>query len=135
MLTFSDKQTAFIKYISKISFFNKFYLNGGTALSAVYFHHRDSEDLDFFSPEQFSDIDLQSHIIGSKKILKWKKWARSSSHGINYYILEWIDGNKLKLDFNYLAFRSLGRKKKVYGVMVDSLLDYTPLGLHTPGVC
>lgn len=30
-----------------------FYFTGGTALSAVYLQHRESEDLDFFSGEKF----------------------------------------------------------------------------------
>jgi len=31
----------------------KFYWTGGTLLSAVYLHHRRSEDLDFFSDSPF----------------------------------------------------------------------------------
>lgn len=123
MLTFSRKQKDFLKFISTDPFFGKFYLSGGTALSAVYYHHRESEDLDFFSAKEFSGSDLQSRIASSKKMLKWDKISRSHAHGINYYVLFWRNGQKLKLDFNYFVFKSLSRKRKACGVMVDSLLD------------
>lgn len=60
---FLDKPT--FTYIQKLIFdeFSKnkslrkqFYFTGGTALSAFYLHHRESEDLDFFSERDFVDL-------------------------------------------------------------------------------
>jgi predicted nucleotidyltransferase component of viral defense system len=33
---------------------------GGTALSAVYLHHRFSEDLDFFLPRETSPVEVRA---------------------------------------------------------------------------
>ena len=44
-----------------------FYLSGGTALAEFYLHHRFSEDLDFFSEEEFESEDVSAVL---KKIQK-----------------------------------------------------------------
>ncbi len=53
------------------SFKNKFYLAGGTALSEFYFHHRISEDLDFFTEEELDIKELERFInlIGKKIVI------------------------------------------------------------------
>lgn len=43
------------------SFIEKFYLAGGTAI-ALYFGHRQSQDLDFFSVDQFDPDTLQENL-------------------------------------------------------------------------
>lgn len=43
--------------LSSTGFIKKFYLAGGTAV-ALYFHHRRSDDLDFFSEKSFQEIAL-----------------------------------------------------------------------------
>ncbi len=43
------------------SFLNHFYLSGGTAL-ALQLNHRESIDLDFFSPQDFDPIQIQSQL-------------------------------------------------------------------------
>jgi predicted nucleotidyltransferase component of viral defense system len=47
LLTFTKLQKSIFNALSKNpELTKKFYLTGGTALSAVYLHHRESEDLD-----------------------------------------------------------------------------------------
>lgn len=49
-LSFTPIQRIIFDEFSKNSKLRKqFYFTGGTALSAIYLHHRESEDLDFFS--------------------------------------------------------------------------------------
>lgn len=45
-------QTDFISLFSKTTLKEHFFFTGGTALSALYLHHRISEDLDFFTEEE-----------------------------------------------------------------------------------
>lgn len=47
---------------AKLSILDNFYLSGGTGLS-LQIGHRESEDLDFFSKDQFNPIDLQSQLL------------------------------------------------------------------------
>lgn len=48
-------QDKFLEFFNRHSS-NQFYLTGGTALSRFYFHHRYSDDLDFFSQEELDDF-------------------------------------------------------------------------------
>lgn len=50
-----------IKKIYGVSFLQQFYLSGGTAL-ALHLGHRQSEDLDFFTPDTFDPQHLQSEV-------------------------------------------------------------------------
>ncbi len=106
------------KYIS-----DKFYLTGGTALSACYYNHRESLDLDFFSPIEFSIQEIGKILLQTRGKLGWVGIKRDISYPVNTYILTWEDGDKLKLDFNYFLFRRLRKGTKVLGVDVDSLAD------------
>ena len=45
-------QSDFISLFSKTTLKEHFFFTGGTALSALYLHHRISEDLDFFTEEE-----------------------------------------------------------------------------------
>lgn len=105
------------KYLKK-----KFYFTGGTALSAVYFHHRESEDLDFFSEAEFDDdliiqfINKVSVLLGTKvKMIKRDRMV----------IFELKKGNEriIKIDFVYDPFKRLKQGKKIQGISVDSLED------------
>ncbi|MCX7716486.1 MAG: nucleotidyl transferase AbiEii/AbiGii toxin family protein [Endomicrobia bacterium] len=40
----------------------KFYLAGGTLLSAFYLHHRLSENIDFFCEEEFSKLPIKAFL-------------------------------------------------------------------------
>ena len=58
VLTFTPLQKFIFDEFSQNPKLNKqFYFTGGTALSAIYLHHRESEDLDFFSESDFDNGD------------------------------------------------------------------------------
>lgn len=50
-----------LEKLSGRAFIKKFYLAGGTAV-ALFFHHRRSDDLDFFSMRSFQEITLIKHL-------------------------------------------------------------------------
>lgn len=53
-------QTAILKEFFATPFAKPFFLTGGTALSAFYLAHRESQDLDFFSLEAFDTLVLRT---------------------------------------------------------------------------
>ena len=53
--TFTKEQRYVIDKIKdEGTFTSLFYFTGGTALSYIYLHHRQSEDLDFFTEKNFN---------------------------------------------------------------------------------
>lgn len=53
-------QDRVLSVIDKIP--SKFYLTGGTAISRAYFHHRYSDDLDFFVNHE-PDFEQQTQLV------------------------------------------------------------------------
>ncbi len=51
----------------------QFYLTGGTALAEFFLQHRLSEDLDFFSENDFDSSAINVFFAKNKKNLKIKK--------------------------------------------------------------
>lgn len=100
----------------------RFYFTGGTALSAVYFHHRESEDLDFFSEEEFDNDQIIQFINKVSGLLDTKvKMTRRD----RMVIFELKKGDRfvIKLDFVYDPFKRLKHGKKIQGISIDSLED------------
>jgi|SRR3989344_6203840 len=109
---------------------NNFYLTGGTALAEFYLHHRLSEDLDFFSEEEF---DPQSISVFFKKIQKKagvKKVSYEQSFNRNIYILE-LENDHIKTEFTYYPFPRIEVKKKIGDLNIDSLYDIAVNKLFT----
>lgn len=101
---------------------NTFYFTGGTALSAIYLHHRKSEDLDFFSETDFKNepiLDIMNSIASSIRVTP--RFTRA----YNSRIFELIKENKLviKIDFVYQPFKRLEKGLALNEFPIDSLLD------------
>jgi predicted nucleotidyltransferase component of viral defense system len=74
-------QIEILKKLSPLMQKNNFYLAGGTAL-AIYFGHRISVDLDWFSPKPFGDALLLAKKIQNEKIdLKVEETSLGTLHG------------------------------------------------------
>jgi len=106
-------------------------LTGGTALSAVYYNHRESDDLDFFTDQDFTHINIQNLIKQTEVKLKYIEVTRNITHNINEFILSWDKEKSLKIDFNYFTFQRLETGLVVLGVQVDSLIDIAVNKLET----
>lgn len=100
----------------------KFYFTGGTALSAVYFHHRESEDLDFFSEEEF-DNDQIIQFINKVSGLLGTKTRMIRRDRMVIFELKKRDKLVIKLDFVHDLFKRLKLGKKIQGISIDSLED------------
>jgi predicted nucleotidyltransferase component of viral defense system len=99
---------------------NDFALGGGTALAVVYFQHRDSYDLDFFTKD-FSSKRIAEVMDGLSKILgkKIKLSAQSDAKSEARIIVYQVEGG-LKVDFIEDTFRHFEIKTKYEEVPVLS---------------
>lgn len=128
---FTPRQTQFLEVVAQEKdLATSFYLTGGTALSAVYYNHRESEDLDLFSPKEFSPNDILHLLFRTQKQLKWRHISRRPEAGTDMYTLIWPDKSILNLDFMFY-YSQLFKGKKVLGINIDSLPDIAVNKLET----
>lgn len=107
------------KYLS-----SQFYFTGGTALSSIYFHHRFSEDLDFFSIQKFEQ-NLVIRFINrlAQKYNFEPTFRKPEELDILIFSLNFRNKKILKVDFNYYPYQKIDKEIIVDGIRVDSLLD------------
>lgn len=70
-MTFTPTQRTIVSAVAKSNLAKQFYFTGGTALAACYLHHRESEDLDFFSETDFENqevIDFMHDLAGTLEL-------------------------------------------------------------------
>jgi len=104
-----------------------FYLAGGTALSRVYFKHRISYDLDFFT-KKFSKNKVSMIMQELSKSLKLqvslaKEQNKKDMAKIAVYYIYISKGEILKIDFVEDFFELVAPLKTVDGIKVLSLED------------
>ena len=128
----TDEQQKFLTTFNKEkSLCKKFYLTGGTALSEFYLHHRLSEDLDFFSEEEFSILPIRSFIKKVGMVLNVKKIDYQNFLGLHTFFFYLQNKEKLKVDFNYYPFPRILRGLKVKNIIIDSDYDIAVNKIHT----
>jgi len=101
---------------------DSFYLSGGTALAEFYLQHRLSEDLDFFSEQEFDPLFVSSVFkkIQSKSGIKKVNFEQSFNR--NLFFLE-LDNDTIKTEFTYFPFTRIESKKQFGNLYIDSLID------------
>lgn len=117
----TKKQLAFLNLFSNSALTRSFDLSGGTALCGFYIPYRYSEDLDFFSEDEF---DVQSILVWLKSVknqLKYDSFDIQTSFNRNLIFLEFAS-ETLKTEFTYYPFPSKSSKKYL-NVTIDSLED------------
>lgn len=98
--------------LSKEDFLNNFYLSGGTALS-LQLNHRQSDDLDFFSQEEFNYqqlLDLLTKFGKSENVFIDKGT-------LNLYL------DKIKLQFLHYPYKLLDPFLYYEKIKISSILD------------
>jgi predicted nucleotidyltransferase component of viral defense system len=116
----TPEQIRFLLAFKDSPLVESFYLTGGTALSAFYLQHRQSEDLDFFSWEAVAVEGIIGFIKSIPEVVKIhydRKFDRK------LFLLEQREGHFLKVEFTTYPFPPLEQATLVEGVRVDSLLD------------
>jgi predicted nucleotidyltransferase component of viral defense system len=101
----------------------EFYLTGGTPLSRFYFHHRFSDDLDFFydgfkfSKENFN-LSYREILYSLEKIFDQIEVSIDGEFFKRIFVT--MNNTVLKIEFVYENYRTVGEKKEFKGVLIDS---------------
>jgi len=120
----SKNQKKILEVISKDKLIcANFYLTGGTALAEFYLKHRLSEDLDFFSENEFDPQDVSVFLAKIKRTAKIKKVEYQQSFNRNLFFLDLTNDDKIKTEFTYFPFIRIEKKMKMGSLYIDSLLD------------
>ncbi len=107
-----------------------FYLTGGTALAEYYLKHRISEDLDFFSEQEFDPQAISIFFAKNKKSLGIKKVDFQQSFNRNLFFL-YLQNDIIKTEFTYFPFPRIEKKVKENKLLIDSLTDIAVNKLFT----
>lgn len=99
---------------------SKFYLTGGTALSAFYLQHRLSEDLDFFTED---DVETESILSFLKTLPEVRDLNLERKFDRKIFIIRYSDGEALRVEFTKYPFKRIRSFQRVEGIQVDSMLD------------
>lgn len=121
----TNTQISLLKEFGENEFIaEKFYLTGGTALAGFYLGHRYSEDIDFFSENEFDILQIDVALKKIKEKLNISKIDFQQSYNRNLFFLHF--GNEvIKTEFTYFPFPRLEIGKREYGIQIDSLIDIT----------
>lgn len=123
-LTFTPLQKSIFDQFSKNSkLVRTFYFRGGTALSAIYLHHRESEDLDFFAEKGFNNQFVEGFIdeIAEKNTLEVRFTEIFSTRIFN--LVGRSGEPAIKIDFSYYPYERIGKGMMAKGVEIDSEED------------
>ncbi|MEK7163945.1 MAG: nucleotidyl transferase AbiEii/AbiGii toxin family protein [Patescibacteria group bacterium] len=125
-------QRKFLELFQAESYLTKrYYWTGGTVLSEVYLHHRDSEDIDLFTEKEEVHLPSIKDFVG---ISGAKLGARGISYtrflGLHTFIINFSDASQLKIDFNYYPFPRINTNKKWNNIDIDSVEDIATNKVH-----
>ncbi|MDO8497535.1 MAG: nucleotidyl transferase AbiEii/AbiGii toxin family protein [bacterium] len=118
-----EEQSLFLEQLKESEYLSSlFYFTGGTLLSSLYLHHRESEDLDFFAEKKYDKQAVYTIVEEISKKLKFK--VSSQFIEVVYrFQLESPKGQLLKVDFSYYPFNAIEKREKIDDIYVDSKID------------
>ena len=116
----TTEQKALLRSFSGSDLRLSFYLTGGTSLSAFYLSHRLSEDLDFFSHEQFGIEHILAFLKSAPDVVD-VQYERKFDRKM--FLLHHASGQLLKVEFTTYPFQRCGQGLEVEGITIDSLKD------------
>lgn len=102
----------------------RFYLTGGTALSEFYLQHRFSEDLDFFSENEFDTTYITVFFSKNKEKIGFEKIdLQKEPNRFNYFIR--FPKGIVKVDFAFYPYPQIRTDlgKKLNFLNIDSVFD------------
>ncbi|MEO0205927.1 MAG: nucleotidyl transferase AbiEii/AbiGii toxin family protein [candidate division WOR-3 bacterium] len=128
----TSEQKQVLNFFSKEDYLTKrFYLTGGTPLSAFYLFHRISEDLDFFSEKEVYLPAVRNFVQKLQKKINLVKVDYRRFLGLHSFYLFLTEERFLKIDFNYYPFRRIEKGMIYKNIEVDSLYDIAVNKVHT----
>ncbi|HDN79459.1 MAG TPA: hypothetical protein ENG33_03200 [Chloroflexi bacterium] len=99
----------------------RFFLTGGTALAAFYFHHRISVDLDLFTVDDLALRESDPVVSRILADLNCRLIRTRTSEHFRQYIAEGEKGQGLHVDLVRDFGPQFGEKKAFEGIIVDSV--------------
>jgi predicted nucleotidyltransferase component of viral defense system len=114
-------QKIVLDIFSKSGLAEKFYFTGGTALAFFYLKHRRSDDLDFFTEENFGLKDIEDFINELKRKLSLRSINVKKLNGRYEMIIQ--NKDFCRIDFNKYEYKALKKKNKFKNILIDSLED------------
>jgi len=108
----SAKTQKVFKKISQFYWIKDFYLTGGSAL-ALQINHRQSDDLDFFTPTNFNPQNLQIKLKSSGKLTE----VKLDQNTLNCFL------DHIQLQFLYYPYKLLKPKISWQNIWLSSKLD------------
>ena len=117
-------QIRFLEFVqTEPQLYRQFYFSGGTALSEFYLQHRFSEDLDFFTENDFDVAELNLFLQARKIDFGAKTLQYQQSFNRNLFFLDFGKEQPLKVEFTYYPFPRLEAGTSFGNLPVDSVLD------------
>lgn len=122
-VTLTTTQRQILDIVAAEPYFPKtFYLTGGTALSAFYYHHRESEDIDLFTAKPYDQEFVRTWMQEAKKKHHWKLTYTKVFERQTYEIA-WKT-HIGKIEFVHYPHRPLAPSTIFYsGIPIDSKPD------------
>lgn len=109
---------------------DNFYLTGGTALAGFYLKHRLSEDLDFFSEQEFETASISVFFQKNKKKLGVQSVDFQQSFNRNLFFLH-LKNEVIKTEFTYFPFPRIDTAQRFKNISLDSIIDIAVNKLFT----
>lgn len=122
-ITLTDTQKQILTIISAEPYFPRtFYLTGGTVLSAFYYHHRESENIDLFTRKPFDQDFVRAWMRKTEKQHSWRLTYRQVFERQTYEV-SWKN-HIGKIEFVHYDFPQFEQTKLVYdGFQIDTKGD------------
>jgi predicted nucleotidyltransferase component of viral defense system len=114
-------QQKVLKLFKDSSLKDQFYWTGGTLLSAMYLHHRQSKDLDFFSDKTIDYSQVLTYVLRLKDKLKLTKVEQTKIFDRYEFFLH--NRESLRLEFVFYPHPRLKTRNRREGIYIDSLDD------------
>src|SRR3989338_5058397 len=122
-MNLTASQNAAIQWLAKSPMAKDFYWTGGTLLSYHYLHHRQSEDIDFFTEKPFTYETVNDWAQLFKKHAGFVEIKAQKE----YDSWEFLFTGKEELRVEFVRYnhekKTLHPRKKLLGVYIDSFDD------------
>jgi predicted nucleotidyltransferase component of viral defense system len=99
---------------------SRFYLTGGTSLSAFYLRHRLSEDLVFFTEDE---VEVEPVVAFLRSIPEVEDFSLERKFDRRIFLVRYKDGPSLRTEFTKYPFKTIKGFKRVGGIQIDSMID------------